>query len=35
MAAWNYYCVTQDLNWLKTKGNEIIQAAAEFWESRV
>jgi protein-glucosylgalactosylhydroxylysine glucosidase len=28
LAAWNYYCVTQDLDWLKTKGNQIIQAAA-------
>ncbi|MNS51503.1 Kojibiose phosphorylase [compost metagenome] len=34
-AAWNYYCATQDLQWLKTKGWPIIEATADFWTSRV
>lgn len=35
MAAWNYYCVTQDKAWLKEKGWPILQATADFWASRV
>ena len=35
LAAWNYYCVTQDMEWLKAKGWPILQATAEFWASRV
>jgi trehalose/maltose hydrolase-like predicted phosphorylase len=35
LAAWNYYCVTQDKNWLKEKGWPILKATAEFWASRV
>ncbi len=35
MAAWNYYCVTQDKNWLKEKGYPILKATADFWASRV
>ncbi len=35
IAAWNYYCVTQDKNWLKEKGYPIISATADFWASRV
>ncbi|HLY69447.1 MAG TPA: hypothetical protein VKR53_06935, partial [Puia sp.] len=35
MAAWNYYCVTQDKNWLKEKGWPVLAAAADFWTSRV
>jgi trehalose/maltose hydrolase-like predicted phosphorylase len=35
IAAWNYYCVTQDKNWLKEKGWPILSATAEFWASRV
>lgn len=35
IAAWNYYCVTQDKNWLREKGWPILQATAEFWSSRV
>src|SRR5580765_7676364 len=35
MAAWNYYCVTQDKNWLKEKGWPILSATADFWASRV
>jgi trehalose/maltose hydrolase-like predicted phosphorylase len=34
-AAWNYYCVTQDKNWLKEKGWPILSATADFWASRV
>jgi trehalose/maltose hydrolase-like predicted phosphorylase len=35
MAAWNYYCVTQDKNWLLEKGWPILSATADFWASRV
>ena len=35
LAAWNYYSVTQDKNWLREKGWPILQATAEFWASRV
>jgi trehalose/maltose hydrolase-like predicted phosphorylase len=35
LAAWNYYSVTQDTNWLREKGWPIISAAADFWTSRV
>jgi protein-glucosylgalactosylhydroxylysine glucosidase len=35
IAAWQYYCVTQDRNWLKEKGWPILSAAADFWASRV
>jgi trehalose/maltose hydrolase-like predicted phosphorylase len=35
MAAWNYYCVTQDKVWLKEKGWPILSATADFWASRV
>lgn len=35
LAAWNYYCVTQDKNWLKEKGWPILKATADFWASRV
>ncbi len=34
-AAWNYYCVTQDKNWLKERGWPILEATADFWASRV
>ncbi|MEP7269345.1 MAG: glycoside hydrolase family 65 protein [Saprospiraceae bacterium] len=34
-AAWNYYLVTQDKNWLKEKGWPILQSTADFWASRV
>jgi trehalose/maltose hydrolase-like predicted phosphorylase len=34
-AAWNYYCVTQDKQWLLEKGWPIISACADFWVSRV
>ncbi len=35
IAAWNYYCVTQDKNWLKEKGYPILKETADFWASRV
>ena len=35
LAAWQYYCVTQDKDWLKEKGWPIISATADFWASRV
>ncbi|MFM9911645.1 MAG: glycoside hydrolase family 65 protein [Chitinophagaceae bacterium] len=35
IAAWNYYCVTQDKIWLKEKGWPILSATADFWTSRV
>ena len=35
LAAWNYYCVTQDKTWLREKGWPILSATAEFWASRV
>lgn len=35
IAAWNYYCVTQDKIWLKEKGWPILSATADFWASRV
>jgi trehalose/maltose hydrolase-like predicted phosphorylase len=34
-AAWNYYCVTQDKEWLREKGWPILSATANFWASRV
>lgn len=34
LAAWQYYCVTQDLNWLREKGWSIISETADFWVSR-
>jgi protein-glucosylgalactosylhydroxylysine glucosidase len=35
LAAWNYYCVTQDQVWLREKGWPILSATADFWASRV
>jgi trehalose/maltose hydrolase-like predicted phosphorylase len=35
IAAWNYYCVTQDKDWLKEKGWPILKETADFWASRV
>ena len=35
IAAWNYYCVTQDRQWLQEKGWPILSATADFWASRV
>ncbi len=35
LAAWNYYCVTQDKDWLKEKGWPLLKETADFWASRV
>jgi protein-glucosylgalactosylhydroxylysine glucosidase len=35
IAAWNYFCVTQDKNWLREKGWPILSSTADFWASRV
>ncbi len=35
LAAWNYFCVTQDTAWLREKGWPIISSTADFWASRV
>ena len=35
IAAWNYYCVTQDKDWLREKGFPILKETAMFWASRV
>ncbi len=35
MAAWKYYSVSQDKDWLLQKGWPIISATADFWASRV
>ncbi|THU40228.1 glycoside hydrolase family 65 protein [Niastella caeni] len=35
IAAWNYYAVTQDKQWLHDKGYPILSATADFWASRV
>jgi trehalose/maltose hydrolase-like predicted phosphorylase len=34
-AAWSYYCVTRDKEWLRDKGWPILSATADFWASRV
>ena len=35
IAAWNYYCVTQDKTWLREKGFPVLKECADFWASRV
>jgi trehalose/maltose hydrolase-like predicted phosphorylase len=35
LAAWQYYCVSQDKEWLREKGWPILSATADFWASRV
>lgn len=35
IAAWNYYRVTQDREWLRTRGYPLLEATADFWVSRV
>jgi len=35
IAAWQYYLVTGDKEWLKEKGWPILKATAAFWQSRV
>ncbi|MEJ7680914.1 MAG: glycoside hydrolase family 65 protein [Segetibacter sp.] len=35
IAAWNYYSVTHDKEWLREKGYPILKETADFWASRV
>lgn len=35
IAAWNYWCVTRDIDWLKSSGWELLKGIADFWTSRV
>lgn len=35
IAAWNYYGVTQDKEWLRERGWPILKETANFWASRV
>lgn len=35
IAAWNYYRVTKDKQWLQQKGYPLIKEVADFWLSRV
>lgn len=35
IAAWNYYAVTRDKQWLEEKGWPILKETADFWASRV
>jgi len=35
VAAWNYYLVTQDKQWLRDKGWPLLRETADFWASRV
>ncbi|QZE15002.1 hypothetical protein K4L44_04010 [Halosquirtibacter laminarini] len=35
IAFWNYYCVTKDKEWLKSKGYPVLKEVADFWTSRV
>ena len=35
IAAWNYYAVTQNKDWLKEKGYPLLKETADFWASRV
>lgn len=34
IAMWQYYCVTQDKEWLEEQGWPVLKAVAEFWVSR-
>ncbi|SFP69916.1 glycoside hydrolase family 65 protein [Parafilimonas terrae] len=35
LAAWNYFCVTQDTAWLRLTGWPMLSSTADFWASRV
>ena len=35
LAFWHYYCVTQDLRWLRERGYPLLKEVADFWLSRV
>lgn len=34
IAFWNYYCVTQDKDWLRREGYPVLKQVADFWASR-
>ena len=34
IAMWQYYCVTQDKEWLEEQGWPVLKAVADFWVSR-
>lgn len=34
IACWNYYCLTRDEQWLRTKAFPLMKAVADFWISR-
>jgi len=34
MAAWQYYLVTRDRDWLHDRGYPLLEATADFWTSR-
>ncbi|EKU92510.1 glycosyl hydrolase family 95 catalytic domain-containing protein [Bacteroides oleiciplenus] len=35
IACWNYYCLTRDEQWLRTKAFPLMKEVADFWASRV
>ncbi|MEG0948956.1 MAG: glycoside hydrolase family 65 protein [Bacteroidales bacterium] len=35
IACWNYYCVTGDIDWLRTEGFPVMRETAAFWCDRV
>jgi trehalose/maltose hydrolase-like predicted phosphorylase len=35
LAAWNYYRVTQDRQWLRERGYPLLKETADYWSSRV
>ena len=35
LAAWSYYCVTLDKDWLRERGWPVLKNTADFWASRV
>lgn len=34
IAAWNYYCMSGDRNWLRKEGWPLLREVAQFWSSR-
>lgn len=34
IAAWNYYCMSRDLRWLREDGYPLMEQVADFWVSR-
>lgn len=34
IAAWNYYCMSRDIRWLRKDGFPLMEQVAEFWVSR-